>query len=312
MSVVLNGSTQYLDLENAAANLTGGTMFPCSVSCWMKTTDLDQTSALVSIDDGSSKQNISQFRGSVAGDYVAAACYDGAWDLAISSTGVSSGTWTHVLVVFNSATDRRVYIDASKQTDSGSCSSSSGAGGDIGIGCRFPQGTPSLYFGGKIAEVAVWDMALTDANATSLAGGSATDSIQSSNLVYYWSLYGDANSDGGSIGTNLTEYNSPTYDTGDHPIAVGATYVELAGTSSLTFGSTASIAEYVSLAGSTGLTFGSTSALTGYVSVAGSSGITFGNDVSILVFGPPSGDKLEKYVRRLVGCGNDSFFYEDL
>ena len=309
MSTILDGVDQYFDLQSVTIN--GGSFFPCTFSCWMKTTDLTKNAVLVCHDDGSYQQNMSEFRGGIAGDYVAALCYDGAWDLAVSTLGVSNDTWHHVLVVFNSTTDRRVYLDgANKGTDANTCNSAPGGAEDIGIGCRFPTGTPSLFFDGRLAEVAIWDVALSDANAVTLAGDNFASTVEAGNLLEYWHLKGDANSDGGTGGHNLTAYNTPTFDAADHPITV-ATEVTISGTAGITFGSTANLTNLLSISGTSEITFGSTANLTGSLSLSGTASITF-SSTAVLIFGPLTGAKSEKYKRRLIAINNDCLYYEDI
>lgn len=312
MSVVLNGTTQYLDLLNIGHLINAGGLFPCSLYCCMKTEDLTQTSALASLDSGLTDMNIAQFRGSVAGDYVAAACYDGAWQLAVSTAGVSSATWHHVLVVFTSTTSRTVYIDGgNKHLDTNTCNSGPGAGGDLGVGCRVPGGTPSLFFGGKLAELAIWGKALSDANAVSLAEGDLANTVEVSDLLWYFNLYGDANNDGGTQSDNLTARNAPTFDTDDHPVdAPGADYLDVAGSSVIAFTSEGAVAAYKDSTGSSTIAFTIEAAAHVDKASAGTISIAFTSS-GILTFGPLSGTKSEKYRTRLILIGADAFWYED-
>ena len=295
MSVVLNGSSQYLDLLNAAASVNSGSLFPYSIHCWMKTSDLAQTTALACFDNWPNAQNMAQFRGSVAGDYVAAACYDGSWNLAISTSGVSNATWHSVLVVFTSTTSRTVYIDGgNKHTDTNTCNSGPGAGGDLGVGARDVGGTPDLFFGGKLAELAIWDIALADADAVSLAGGALANTVEASDLLWYWRLYEDANNDGGTESDNLTERNSPTYDTNDHPVSI-TTYVDLA----------AVVAAQSALS--------AVLAVDTYVGLAAVVAAQSATAAALTVANLPSGSyDTTQTKRRLVAVGNNCVYYEDV
>jgi hypothetical protein len=213
MAVNLNGVNQYL-FCNFTAHASS---YPFTMAGWMYTTNLNQIGVLVGIDDDSVLQNCIHFRGTEAGDYLAAATYATGWALAYTSTGVSSGTWHHFMAVYNSATDRRIYIDgASKGTDTANQDAS--AATDLNIGCRYGHtggAAASLHFEGKLAHVGVWTSALSDANAVSLATGLPPTLVDAANLEEYWALIDDGNSDGGNVGTNLSANNTPTYDSDD-------------------------------------------------------------------------------------------------
>ena len=220
MSVVLNGTTQFLDL---AATVYGGGVYPISLSLWMKTTDLDQTSVLGGFSEDGDDVTIAQFRGSVAGDYVAAAAYESAWCLATSTGGVSSGAWHHVLVVFAAVNSRIVYLDGGNKGTDATWQASYSGGIDFALGCRTPNGTPDLFFGGKLGDVALWTYALGDADAVSLAARQSPLTIQADSLQEYWKLSDDANSDGGLTGNDLTENGTPSWDPADHPVTYAGT-----------------------------------------------------------------------------------------
>lgn len=212
MSVLLDGISQHL-LTRYAGH---GNAFPFSISCWMKTGTLAQIVSLCCLDDGSSVQNMAQFRGTVGGEPVAASSYGSGWAVAESTSGVSVDTWHHVLAVFADSNDRRVYIDGGSKGTSVTSQATSNAGW-FNVGCRFGSGTPSSFFSGRIADVAIWHSALSDANAVSLAAGTLPTAVDSGNLDEYWWLRDDSFSAIGSV--DLTAVGDPTFDGTDHPVS---------------------------------------------------------------------------------------------
>jgi hypothetical protein len=208
MSVVLDGSN---NLVATAVWAEAPSSYPFSISIWVRPDTTDSTEVAASIEDnGSNPKNIAQLRGSVAGDYVAAGTYGSGWALAYTSSGYSASTWQHVLVVFNSDTDRRVYLDGgSKGTDTTNQNGDTGL--DIAYVGKYSGGG---NFTGKLAEFAVWDIALSDADAVLLAAGNAANTVESGNLIQYNKL---AASGVAHTGSALTEVNNPTWDTGDDP-----------------------------------------------------------------------------------------------
>lgn len=105
-----------------------------------------------------------------------------------SKTGFSNGVWHHAAGVFTSTTSRQAFVD--------------GVGGTIGTTSRsFPTTLDGIWMGvlpestfiepaeGRLAEVGVWNVALTDAEIASLASGVSPLMVRPQNLVGYWPLY---------------------------------------------------------------------------------------------------------------------------
>jgi hypothetical protein len=262
MSVVLNGSGQYL----RAYFGTEGPFYqnyPFSISLWFKTSNITSAQGLGFIGsstwdtNSSHSYNYLYTRGADAGDPVSATVKNGLTTERIdTTTGFSANTWYHVLGVFNSDTDRRVYINgSSKATGS---TNINGARDTQYVGIGRVSSITTEDFTGKIAEVAVWSSALSDANAVSLAGGALATEVDAANLESYWPLYDDPNSDAGNTSTNFTEYGSPSYDTNDSPL--GESGVEASGSISLTLSMTGTAAAKIEAAGSASMTL----TLTGY------------------------------------------------
>jgi hypothetical protein len=86
------------------------------------------------------------------------------------------------------------------------------------------------YFAGKIAEVAVWNVALGDDEIASLAAGANPTTIEAEYLVGYWPLLSDANDDIGSNNLTLQPHpGEPSFDSEDHP-TIETSYIELSAT----------------------------------------------------------------------------------
>lgn len=111
------------------------------------------------------------------------------------AAATASGTWTtnqwhHVAGVEASTTSRTAYLDGVAGTANTTSRSPSGSD-RISIG-KVAESAPaaSEYFTGDIAEVGVWDVALTDAEIASLAKGVTPPNIRPANLVFYAPLVG--------------------------------------------------------------------------------------------------------------------------
>ena len=101
-------------------------------------------------------------------------------------------TWYHVAGVYESATSRKAYINGSNdsaENDNSNSVTPSGVNLLI-IGARFNT-TIGGYFPGDIAEVGIWNVALTAAEVASLAKGMTCDKVRPQNLVFYAPLVRD-------------------------------------------------------------------------------------------------------------------------
>ena len=109
----------------------------------------------------------------------------------VSSTTYSIGSWQHVLVTYDNASAPKIYLNGVEV----SYSSRSFAGAVTADPANFIIGTNdtdgTYTFDGKIAEVAVWDVALTPTEIAQLANAQIKDmplQIQPSNLKGYWPM----------------------------------------------------------------------------------------------------------------------------
>jgi len=82
----------------------------------------------------------------------------------------------------------------------------------VSAGC-IDRGTPVLFLNGSIAEAAIWNAALTDAEIASLAAGFTPDQIRPQSLQFYAPLVRDLVDVRG--GRTITNVNSATVAT--HP-----------------------------------------------------------------------------------------------
>ncbi len=202
-----NGSTQYIEVDSAV--LTGVAL---TIACWFNP-DSDAANAIlvdiVNKSEGDRYFMLGAF-GAEAGDPVQAEARQASSGVARSSTGYTVGTWHHAAGVFTSATSRAAYIDGgSKATNSTNITPVGLDRTSIG---RLGRATPAGYFDGQIAEVGIWNVALTDAEITVLAAGFSPLFVRPESLVLYAPLVRETNDIVGAIGLA----NSGT-TVADHP-----------------------------------------------------------------------------------------------
>ena len=200
-------SNQYLSVASAVLTTT-----PMTMACWFYSThnDLDQT--LINISDNTAGQYDGfwlSLAGHAAGDYVRANTYGSGHAYAVTATGYTISAWQHACGVWSAADARAVYLNgANKGTDSGS---QTPAGIDItSIGISiFDNSTLDTPMNGRMAEVGIWNVALTDAEAAVLAKGISPRSVRPESLVFYLPLVRDDDEDVVG-GLSLTAVNGPT------------------------------------------------------------------------------------------------------
>jgi hypothetical protein len=187
MARSFNGSTNYLQVEAAVVSGT-----PLSISGWMFNADSGVgvvTIATVQDKDVADQRHILQLRGSVAGDPVGAFSQDASESPAVNSTtGTTVNTWHHACGIWASATSRTIYLDGGSKAED--TTSVSPVGFDrTSIGAN-RDSTPSGFFNGRIAEVTIWNVALTDDEVLALASGINPFRIRPLNIVWRPPLFG--------------------------------------------------------------------------------------------------------------------------
>ena len=214
-----HNSSEYLDQANVPVS-----SMPFTMSCrFFCPTDAQQGSELqwdlMTFSDASQNDNWS-------GLYLTNASHPSPNKLLCSmdgesgstGTATSTGTWStsiwhHAACVFTSTTSRAVFLDGAKDTNGTTVVAPT-----FGLLDKYTIGewvrTPNLvrYFNGHIAEVAVWDVALTDEEITALSKGISPLLIRPDNLVSYVPLVRDEDEDI-ITGNTFTANGTPTIET---------------------------------------------------------------------------------------------------
>ena len=168
-----NGTSARIHISSAVVSAA-----PYTMACWFRTTNMTQVSALLSLTSSSTQYSTLFFRGDIAGDPIdLLAEAGGAQKRSRSTTGCTSGKWHHACGVLASSTSRTVYLDGgSNATNTDACSPTLN---QTEIGAF----RSSSWFAGDIAEVGVWNVALTAAEVASLAKGVSPALVRPQSLV---------------------------------------------------------------------------------------------------------------------------------
>ena len=182
MAYEFNGTNQYLSTASSPV-----LNVPITLAFWARTS-ASANNAAVAIGEsggGTHRQQIQFYTGLISAATVGSA---GA-SFANSSVNPSSNQWGHAVGVFSAANNRLIYFNGAN-TGNNTVSNSTNNVNAIYIGARNSNGF-GLYFNGDIAEVGVWNAALTPAEIASLAKGMTPDKIRPQSLVFYAPLVRD-------------------------------------------------------------------------------------------------------------------------
>jgi hypothetical protein len=206
MAYEFNGSNQYLSIESAPA-----TTLPITMACWFNSDSTTGNQRLVGIYAGSLDYYDLGIRGADAGDPVAAVVNGaGTAEITRTTSGYSANAWHHAVAVFTSTTSRTAYIDAG----SSATGTTNIALGNTPNTARIGIFTTNIqYMDGRIAEVGIWNAALTQPEIASLANGMTCDKVRPQSLVFYAPLIRTLQ----DLKGGLTITNNNTATVADHP-----------------------------------------------------------------------------------------------
>lgn len=161
---------------------------PKTIACWFNSNNSTVAYTLVSLSGGSTSENLSPalaLRLSTTATVLATTAASGGLSNANTTATYTQGNWHHAAAVWPSAASRTAYLDGADTTQSAS-RSTGGALDNLILG-QGSGGTynPSQPFNGKLAEVAVWDVALTAAEIQSLVDGFRPSLIRPDKLLWY-------------------------------------------------------------------------------------------------------------------------------
>lgn len=213
MAREFNDSTSnYLKVSTPAIS-TG----PCTLFCWAKRDTTDDAEALITVTETGAGPGLLKLEATVSNLLFASHAQDGGSGSSALNTGFTSGSWHACCGVFHSTTSRYAWVDGSAGSqDTNSRTWPTGLAATlVGATETASIGDP---FDGQIAEVGIWDVALTDAEVVSLSAGMCPMMVRPQSLVAYWPLHagsGAGNEFDWVGGLTLTETGTVT--AAEHP-----------------------------------------------------------------------------------------------
>ena len=182
MAYDFNGTSQSLQTASAPVST-----LPITMACWFNSTSDTSAQTLISIANSTGGFGGARLiaEGTQAGDPIKADYTNGGGTgFARTTSGYTANNWHHACGVYTSKSSRSAYLDGgSSATDTSFISEF--ASNALTIAGRFNNGTIGLFAVGRIAEVGIWNAALTAAEIASLAKGMTCDKVRPSALVFY-------------------------------------------------------------------------------------------------------------------------------
>lgn len=216
MSRFFDGVDDFLQRDSAPV-----TAAPFTVSLWFYADSVTKngTALFIGDKDVANQMYRLQIAGAVAGDPIRWRIRDSSGTLTIvTTTGYSANTWHHACAVEAAEDDHRVFLDGgSKATNT---TSKTVTGSDRLTVGRNGDSSPDGEYDGRVAELVIWNAALTDAEVAALSGRISALLMRPDNLVFYAPLFGigSPEPDYSSGGRHLTLNSAPTQQ-GHAPVA---------------------------------------------------------------------------------------------
>jgi hypothetical protein len=197
MAFTFNGTNNYLSSSPPVVAM------PLTMVCWFKLAQVTLGKAIMSISTagGSGRFQMSHTSGTFSAFISDGLSSVGAANVCLGlSCGFSKpavGTWHHGACVFASTTSRTAYLNAADYfatvAEGGSevsgtstvFNSGPSAPDRLLIGARIDAGAIGAICNGDIAEVAIYNVALTRAEIVALAKGFTPDQVRPQSLVFY-------------------------------------------------------------------------------------------------------------------------------
>ena len=196
--------------QNLYSTSTPVTATPLTMACWMNKTATTQGSVLVGIYwNGSDFWYAFYLYASRTADGQKVSLGLGnnnSFNSTEATATYTAGTWHHVCGVYTSPTSRTIYMDGGNEA-TGTFSLTPTNLNSVSIAASKRLVTTDNYFDGSLAEVAIWDAALTKAEAGSLADGMSPQLVRPQNLRVYVPL---VRSTQDLKGLSFTTAGSPT------------------------------------------------------------------------------------------------------
>jgi hypothetical protein len=211
MAYDFNGTNQSLQTASAPASA-----LPITMACWFYSSSTTASQTLLSIGNttGDFRGPRLIAEGAAAGDPIRADYTVGSANgIARTTSGYSQNIWHHACGVYESTASRTAYLDGGSSATNTASVTEALVVNTLTVGGRFLGGSIGLFAVGRIAEVGIWNVALTADEIASLADGMTCDKVRPQSLVFYAPLVRSLQ----DIRRGLTITNNNTATVANHP-----------------------------------------------------------------------------------------------
>jgi hypothetical protein len=216
MAYEFNGTNQFLNTPTTSAVVSG---MPITMACWFypnNNTTRYTLMAMANDWNNWSPPNSGGYLigayGNVAGDPVGIGTDNNGAAAVNSTAGFTANQWNHAAGVFTSTTSRTVYLNGGNSATNTVSHNPISPNQGLRLG-RFIDVNFPFPLAGQLAEVGIWNAALTAEEIASIAKGMTCDKVRPQNLVFYAPLVRDLIDAKG--GRTITNNNGATV--ANHP-----------------------------------------------------------------------------------------------
>jgi hypothetical protein len=201
-----SASSQYLSMTSSPVSGP-----PLTMACWFNASQTTTSDYLVSVSAAANNYFALAIFGANAGDPVGAFDFGGlGLNIAYTTAGYTANTWNHAAGVWSGLNSRTAYINGGNSgTDSRTQAAITLTRSQIGANAS----ATTNRMNGLIAEVGIWNAALTAAEVAALAKGMTCDKVRPQSLAFYAPLVRDLIDAKG--GLTITNNNGATV--ANHP-----------------------------------------------------------------------------------------------
>ncbi len=193
-----DGSNDKLQIDSPVISGT-----PFTMCGWFNSNNVDDNQQIVGVFDvaGDTDYYRIQVGGGISGDPIRAQIKSSSATANVdSTTGYSANVWNHACLVGAADNDWSIYLNGGSKGTSNTSVIPAGLD-NTAIGIR-ATASPAAPLNGEIAEVAIWNVALTDAEVAILAAGFSPLLVNPQGLVAYWPLIGRTSPEIDLVGGN--------------------------------------------------------------------------------------------------------------
>jgi hypothetical protein len=138
-----------------------------------------------------------------------------------TSTAAVPNAWQDLLLVLDASGNVLMYVNGVLKLNSPGNTTNNVTVGGFSVGAQFSvAATPTFlrYFAGNVSQAAVWNLALSGTDATTLHNGAAdVNTVQATNLQGYWWLCGNQSPEPDASSNNNALTLSGTASAADPP-----------------------------------------------------------------------------------------------